>query len=50
MVASGPAEQSRPTLTFLTKEAVRLSLEGFAQGAACEGCPPLPDLAKRYGG
>ena len=33
---------------FLTKEAVRLATEGVAQGVACEGCPPLPDLVKRY--
>ena len=48
LVAVGAAEQGRPTLMFLTKEAVRLSLEGLAQGVACEGCPPLADLAKRY--
>jgi predicted peroxiredoxin len=33
---------------FLTKEAVRLATEGVAQGVACEGCPPLPELAKRF--
>jgi predicted peroxiredoxin len=48
LVAVAAAEQQRPTLMFLTKEAVRLSLEGVAQGVACEGCPSLPDLAKRY--
>jgi predicted peroxiredoxin len=42
------AEQQRPTLMFLTKEAVRLVLEGVAQGVGCEGCPSLPELAKRY--
>ena len=30
---------------FLTKEAVRLVLDGFAVGVACDGCPPLPDLS-----
>lgn len=48
LVAVGAAEQGRPTLMFCTKEAVRLALDGFAQGVACEGCPSLPDLAKRY--
>jgi predicted peroxiredoxin len=33
---------------FLTKEAVRLALPGTATGVACEGCPPLGDLVKRY--
>jgi predicted peroxiredoxin len=48
LVAVGAAESGRPTLMFLTKEAVRLALEGVAVGVACEGCPPLPDLFKRY--
>src|SRR2546421_12866639 len=48
LVAVGAAEQRRPTLMFLTKEAVRLASAGVAQGVACEGCPPLPDLVKRY--
>ncbi|WP_020647122.1 hypothetical protein [Amycolatopsis balhimycina] len=48
LVAVGAAEQHRPTLMFLTKEAVRLALDGFAHAVACEGCPPLADLAKRY--
>src|SRR5215471_2359739 len=48
LVAVGAAEAGRPTLIFLTKEAVRLATEGTATGIACDGCPPLPDLAKRY--
>lgn len=48
LVAVAAAEQGRPTLMFLTKEAVRLTVEGVAQGVACEGCPPLADLTKRY--
>jgi predicted peroxiredoxin len=39
LVAVGAAEAGRPTLMFLTKEAVRL---------ACDGCPSIPDLMKRY--
>jgi predicted peroxiredoxin len=48
LVAVAAAEQGRPTLMFLTKEAVRLATEGVAQGVACDGCPPIPDLLKRY--
>jgi|SRR6186997_2665941 predicted peroxiredoxin len=48
LVAVGAAESGRPTLMFLTKEAVRLALDGVAVGVACDGCPPLPELMKRY--
>ena len=48
LVAVGAAEHGRETLMFLTKEAVRLALPGFAVGVACDGCPPLADLMARY--
>lgn len=48
LVAVGAAESGRPTMMFLTKEAVRLALNGVAVGVACDGCPALPDLMKRY--
>ena len=48
LVAVGAAESGRPTLMFLTKEAVRLAVNGVAVGTACDGCPPLPDLIARY--
>jgi len=48
LVAVGAAEAGRPTLMFLTKEAVRLATDGFAAGVACDGCPSIPDLLKRY--
>ena len=48
LVAVGAAETGHPTLMFLTKEAVRLALVGTTVGTACEGCPPLSELAKRY--
>ncbi|HVF20528.1 MAG TPA: peroxiredoxin [Mycobacteriales bacterium] len=48
LVAVGAAEEGRPTLMFLTKEAVRLAVPGVAVGRACEGCPSLPDLLARY--
>jgi predicted peroxiredoxin len=48
LVAVGAAEAGRPTLMFLTKEAVRLAIHGVAVGVACDGCPSIPDLMKRY--
>jgi predicted peroxiredoxin len=48
LVAVGAAEAGRPTLMFLTKEAVRLAQPTFAHATACEGCPPLADLVARY--
>src|SRR3984893_19027140 len=48
LVALGAAEGGRPTLMFLTKEAVRLAVNGVARGVACAGCPPIPELVERY--
>ncbi|HEX7303812.1 DsrE family protein [Lentzea sp.] len=48
LVAIGAAETGRETLMFLSKEAVRLALTGTVAGTACDGCPPLTDLVKRY--
>ena len=48
LVAVAAAEQGRPTLMFLTKEAVRLATTGVAVGVACDGCPTLPDLLDRF--
>lgn len=39
LVALGAAEQGRPTLMFLTKEATRLAMDGVATAVACDGCP-----------
>jgi predicted peroxiredoxin len=48
LVAVGAAETGRETLIFLAKEAVRLAVVGVATGTACDGCPPLSDLMKRF--
>ena len=48
LVAVGAAEHGHETLTFLTKEAVRLVLPSHAVGVACDGCPTLPSLMDRY--
>ena len=47
LVAVAAAEAGRPTLVFLSKEAVRLATEGVAVGKACEGCPDIPALMSR---
>jgi predicted peroxiredoxin len=47
LVAVGAAESGRPTLMFLTKEAVRLATEGVAVGTAGAGCPDIPGLMAR---
>jgi predicted peroxiredoxin len=48
LVAVGAAETGRQTLIFLTKEAVRLAVPGVATGTACDGCPSLTELMKRF--
>jgi hypothetical protein len=48
LVAVGAAKSGRPTLMFLTKEAVRLALDGIAVGTACDRCARLPELLNRY--
>jgi predicted peroxiredoxin len=48
LVAVAAAEEGRPTLMFLAKEAVRLAVPGTATGTACAGCPPLATLLQRY--
>jgi predicted peroxiredoxin len=41
LVGAAALEQGKDVVFFLTKEAVRLTLPGVAQGEACTGCPPL---------
>jgi predicted peroxiredoxin len=48
LVASAAADAGKQVTIFLTKEAVRLALAGFAEGVACDGCPPLPTLATQF--
>jgi len=48
LVSVGAAEHGRETITFLTKEAVRLATTGVAIGVGCDGCPPLATLLERY--
>ena len=48
LVGGAAVEKGRQVAMFLTKEAVRLALPGFADAVACEGCPPLSRLFEQY--
>jgi predicted peroxiredoxin len=48
LVGGAALEQGKRVAMFLTKEAVRLGLPGFAEATACEGCPPLSRLFQQY--
>lgn len=48
LCAIAAAEAGRPTLMFLSKEAVRLAIKGVARGVACEGCADIVDLVERF--
>jgi predicted peroxiredoxin len=48
LVGGAALEQGKRVAMFLTKEAVRLGLPGYAEGTACEGCPPLSRLIQQY--
>jgi predicted peroxiredoxin len=48
LVGGAAVEKGKQVAMFLTKEAVRLALPGFADAVACEGCPPLARLFEQY--
>ncbi len=48
LVAGAAVEQGRQVTMFLTKEAVRLAIPGYAEAVACEGCPPLARLFQQF--
>ena len=48
LVGGAAAEQGKPVAMFLTKEAVRLAVPGFADAVACDGCPPLSRLFEQF--
>src|ERR687886_550327 len=48
LVGGAAAEQGKQVSMFLTKEAVRVGVEGYAEGVACDGCPPLSRLIQQY--
>jgi predicted peroxiredoxin len=48
LVGGAALVQGKKVAMFLTKEAVRLGLPGYAEAVACEGCPPLSSLFAQY--
>jgi len=48
LVATAAVEHGKKVTMFLTKEAVRLGLPGYADAVACEGCPPLARLFQQF--
>lgn len=50
LVAVAALDQGKQVAMFLTKEAVRLGLEGYGEAVACDGCPPLSRLLQQYAG
>jgi predicted peroxiredoxin len=48
LVGGAAATKGKPVAMFLTKDAVHLAVPGHAEGAACEGCPPLERLFEQY--
>src|ERR671931_2479924 len=48
LVGGAALEQGKQVAMFLTKEAVRLGLPGYAEATACDGCPPLERLFHQY--
>jgi predicted peroxiredoxin len=48
LVGGAASAKGKQVAMFLTKEAVRLALPGFADGVACDGCPPLATLFDQY--
>jgi predicted peroxiredoxin len=48
LVGGAAVERGRQVTMFLTKEAVRLALPGYAEAVACDGCPTLARLVRQY--
>jgi len=48
LVAGAALEKGRQVAMFLTKEAVRIGVEGHAVGTACDGCPPIERLFEQF--
>jgi predicted peroxiredoxin len=48
LVGGAALEQGKRVAMFLTKEAVRLALPGYAEAVACDGCPPIERLFQQF--
>jgi predicted peroxiredoxin len=48
LVGGAALERGKQVTMFLTKEAVRVALPGYADGTACDGCPSLARLLEQF--
>jgi predicted peroxiredoxin len=48
LVGGAAVEQGKQVAMFLTKDAVRVAVEGTAVGTACDGCPPIERLFEQF--
>jgi predicted peroxiredoxin len=48
LVGGAALEKGKQVAMFLTKEAVRLGLPGYAEAVACDGCPPVSRLFEQF--
>ena len=48
LVGVAAVEQKKKVAMFLTKEAVRVGIPGYADGVGCDGCPPLSRLFQQF--
>jgi predicted peroxiredoxin len=48
LVAGAALDRGKNVTMLLTKEAVRVALDGVAEGVACEGCPPTERLFEQF--
>jgi predicted peroxiredoxin len=48
LVGGAAVECGKQVTMFLTKDAVRLALPGYAEGIGCDGCPPLEKLFAQF--
>jgi predicted peroxiredoxin len=48
LVGTAALDKGKRVAMFLTKEAVRVGLPGYADAVACEGCPPVSRLFQQF--
>jgi predicted peroxiredoxin len=48
LVGTAGLEKGKRVVMFLTKEAVRLGLPGYADAVECAGCPPVSRLFQQF--
>jgi predicted peroxiredoxin len=48
LVSTAALSAGKRVAIWLTKEAVRLALPGYAEGVARDGCPPLSRLVEQF--